>query len=53
MSGRKCECCYKVRLGYCPYDYVCRYEVWERFGKVKKQVLLSSCFGCVPERSVN
>jgi len=35
MSGRKCERCFMERLGYCPFDFACRYEVWERFNKVK------------------
>jgi hypothetical protein len=35
MSGRKCERCFEIELGYCPFDYACKYEVHERFGKVK------------------
>jgi len=35
MSGRTCERCFKIKLGYCPFDEACKYEVHERFGKVK------------------
>jgi hypothetical protein len=31
MSGRKCETCFNKRLGYCPFDERCRYEVWELY----------------------
>jgi len=36
MGGRKCERCFNEKLGYCPFDFACKYEVWERFNKLKK-----------------
>jgi hypothetical protein len=35
MNGRKCESkdCFKLKLGYCPFDYVCEDSVFERFRK--------------------
>lgn len=51
MNRKVCECCFKKRLGYCPFDYACKYDVWERFGQIKKQVPLSVYFGCNPGRS--
>ena len=41
MSGSKCYKCFKVKLGYCPFDYVCEYEVWENFRKPQKHVEIS------------
>jgi len=35
MNGRECESneCFKKRLGYCPFDEVCKDNVYERFRK--------------------
>jgi len=38
MSGRKCERCWKEKIGYCPFDEACKHEVFERFNKVRKCV---------------
>jgi len=31
MSGRKCEQCFKQINGYCPFDYACKLESFERY----------------------
>jgi hypothetical protein len=57
MNGRKCESkdCFRLKLGYCPFDYVCEDNVYERFRKgvsrfneqkaefVKSKILSSNC----------
>jgi len=35
MSGRSCERCWKEKLGYCPFDFICKDEVYSRFGRMK------------------
>jgi len=35
MSGRKCERCFNEKLGYCPFDFACKYETHERYGNIK------------------
>jgi hypothetical protein len=39
MSGRKCHVCQKNRVGYCPFDEACRYEVWESFVIANKKAI--------------
>jgi hypothetical protein len=48
MSGRKCETCFKKKLGYCPFDNACEFEVWELFviRNVKKNVEKKECVKC-------
>ena len=35
MNGRKCESkdCFRLKLGYCPFDYACMDSAYERFRK--------------------
>jgi hypothetical protein len=36
MSGRSCEVCFDKKLGYCPFDYSCKYEVIDLYAMRQK-----------------
>jgi len=31
MNLKKCECCVSSKLGFCPFNFACKREPWERF----------------------
>jgi len=34
--GRKCESCFERVDGYCPFDYACKFEVWDLYPLSKR-----------------